>query len=382
MVVMRMVDEIRIVDFASLPEVEFAQEPAFHKNRQGAVNGSAAHRPFDSPRHVEQFVGREVTVRPERRLDNRVALRGLAKSLAGKELADLVAHDLFHDGGAPGAPTADTPPRPSAGQGPRGRRRKILPRPAMLGHSPAMPAPADREALKKQAAVYAVRFVEPGMTVGLGTGSTAIHAVREIARRHLAGELPGIKTFATSEDIARVALEAGLPLIENAGPPALDVTIDGADEVDPQLDLIKGGGGALLHEKIVAQATKRQIIVVDEAKLSPQLGTLHALPVEVIPFGAESQRLFLERLGGRPVLRKGADGSAFLTDEGNIIYDCTFGPIAEPEELAAELGARTGIVEHGLFLGLTDDLVIGAPEGLRLLHRDRGTGEIRETAVP
>ena len=242
-------------------------------------------------------------------------------------------------------------------------------------------AAADRDALKKEAAVYAARFIEPGMTAGLGTGSTAIHAVREIARRHAAGELPGIKAFATSSDIARAAREAGLPLLDDAGPESIDVTIDGADEVDPALNLIKGGGGALFHEKIVAQATKRQIIVIDEAKMSPCLGTLHALPVEVVPFGAESQRLFLEQLGGNPVLRTKADGTPFITDEGNIIYDCAFGPIADPEELAAELRARTGIVEHGLFLGMTDDLVIGAPGGLRHLRYDRDTSAVREVPL-
>jgi ribose 5-phosphate isomerase len=244
-----------------------------------------------------------------------------------------------------------------------------------------MPAPAaERDALKKAAAIHAVRFVEPGMILGLGTGSTAIHAVREIARRHAAGELPGITTFATSAEIALAARQAGLPLLEQAGPAFLDLTIDGADEVDPQLNLIKGGGGALFHEKIVAQATKRQIIIVDEAKMSPQLGTRHSLPVEVVPFGAESQRVFLAQLGGHPVLRVKEDGTAFITDEGNIIYDCTFGPIADPGQLAAELRARTGIVEHGLFLGMTHDLIIGTPNGMRHLQRNPLTGQIRELA--
>jgi ribose 5-phosphate isomerase A len=178
-----------------------------------------------------------------------------------------------------------------------------------------------------------------------------------------------------------VAREAGLPLLDNAGPKAIDVTIDGADEVDPQLDLIKGGGGALFHEKIVAQATKRQIIVIDEAKISPQLGTLHALPVEVVPFGSESQRLFLEKLGGHPVLRTKPDGTPFITDEGNMIYDCAFGPIADPEELAAELRARTGIVEHGLFLGMADDVIVAGKNGLRHLQRDPVTHGIREVSV-
>ena len=242
-------------------------------------------------------------------------------------------------------------------------------------------AAADRDSLKKEAAVYAARYVEPGTTVGLGTGSTAIHAVREIARRHAAGELPGLTAFATSSDIARVAREAGLPLLDNTGPEAIDLTIDGADEVDPQLNLIKGGGGALFHEKIVAQATRRQIIVVDEAKMSPQLGTLHDLPIEVVPFGSESQRLFLEQLGGHPVLRKKSDGTPFITDEGNLIYDCAFGPIADPEELAAELRARTGIVEHGLFLGMADDIFVAGPEGLRHLQRDPLTGQVREAGT-
>jgi ribose 5-phosphate isomerase A len=240
---------------------------------------------------------------------------------------------------------------------------------------------ADRDALKREAAVYAVRFVEPGMTVGLGTGSTAIHAVREIARRHAAGELPDLRCFATSSEIARAARAAGLALLDDAGPALIDVTIDGADEVDPRLNLIKGGGGALLHEKIVAQATKRQIIVVDDAKMSPTLGTLHALPVEVIPFGAESQRVFLEELGGHPVLRTNPDGTPFVTDEGNIIYDCSFGPLNDPEELAAELRARTGLVEHGLFLGLADDVIVAGQSGLRHLQRDPVSGEICEVSA-
>jgi len=265
------------------------------------------------------------------------------------------------------------------GQGLRRRMRKNLPPRRPLGHSPVMSA--DRDTLKKEAAVHAVRFIAPGMTVGLGTGSTAIHAVREIARRHVAGELPDIHCSATSTEIARAARAAGLPLLDNAGPAVIDVTIDGADEVDPRLNLIKGGGGALLHEKIVAQATRRQIIVVDESKLSAELGTLHPLPVEVIPFGHESQRLFLEELGGQPVLRANSDGTPFSTDEGNIIYDCNFGPLNDPEELAAELRARTGIVEHGLFLGMADDVIVAAPSGLRHLQRDPVTGEICEVSV-
>jgi ribose 5-phosphate isomerase A len=244
-----------------------------------------------------------------------------------------------------------------------------------------MPDTSAADSFKKDAAHYAVRFVEPGMTVGLGTGSTAIHAVREIARRHSAGELPGIRCFATSSEIARVATAAGLPLIEQEGPASIDVTIDGADEVDPLLDVIKGGGGALFHEKVVAQSTKRQIIVVDESKMSPRLGTRFSVPVEVIPFGCEAQRLFLAELGGQPVWRTRPDGAPFVTDEGNFIFDCRFGPIEDPEELSAELRSRSGIVEHGLFLGLTRDLIVAGPSGLRHWQRDPLSGEVREIPV-
>lgn len=256
--------------------------------------------------------------------------------------------------------------------------RKSLPQAALAVHSRAVPTPQDE--LKKQAAVSAVRFVEPGMTVGLGTGSTAVHAVREIARRHQAGELPGIRTFATSAEIARIASGEGLPHIGPEGPRALDITIDGADEVDPQLNLIKGGGGALLHEKIAAQATRRQIIVVDESKLSDRLGTKHALPVEVFPYDCEAQRAFLESLGGNPVLRAGSGGEPFVTEEGNFIYDCGFGPIRDAEELAAELDARAGVAAHGLFLGLTDDLIVAGPGGLRHLQPDPSTGRACQVA--
>lgn len=239
-----------------------------------------------------------------------------------------------------------------------------------------MPTPQEEQ--KKQAAIFAVRFVGPGMTVGLGTGSTAIHAVREIARRHAAGELEGIKTFATSAGIAQVATEAGLPLLGPQGPIEIDVTIDGADEVDPQLNLIKGGGGALLHEKIVAQSTRREVIVVDESKLSDCLGTNHALPVEVFPYNCQSQCRFLEKLGARPSLRLDDQHQPFVTEEGNFIYDCRFGPLADPEELAAELDNRAGVAAHGLFLGLTDDLIIASRGGLRHLRIERASGEVRE----
>jgi ribose 5-phosphate isomerase A len=147
------------------------------------------------------------------------------------------------------------------------------------------------------------------------------------------------------------------------------VTIDGADEVDPQLNLVKGGGGALLREKLVAQATTREIIVVDESKLSPRLGTKHVLPIEVLPFGWRSQVGFLKSLGARCVIRQTTDGEQYHTDQGNLIADCNFGPIADVPKLARQLETRAGIVEHGLFLGLTSVVVVAGAEGVREITR-------------
>ena len=224
-------------------------------------------------------------------------------------------------------------------------------------------------ALKQAAAHWAVRFVESGMKVGLGTGSTAIHATRRIAELLAAGELHGIVGFATSMATHAEARRLGIQMLGDDLPSDLDLVIDGADEVDPALDVIKGGGGALLREKIVAQASRRVIIVADESKLSPQLGTLWPVPVEVLPFGWRSQARFLESLGAAWTIRRNAGGSQFVTDSGNMILDCAFGPIADPAWLAATLGARAGIVEHGLFIGLTTDLIVAGSDGIE--HRSR-----------
>ena len=224
-------------------------------------------------------------------------------------------------------------------------------------------------ALKQAAAVYAVRYVESGMTVGLGTGSTAIFAIRHIGAMLQNGELKNIVGFATSRVSWDAAVELKIPMLPEDLPKAIDVTIDGADEVDPQLNLIKGGGGALLREKLVAQATTHEIIVVDESKLSPRLGTLHVLPIEVLPFGWRSQARFLEALGARFVVRQTVDGKEYRTDQGNMILDCDFGPIADSVELAIKLEARAGIVEHGLFLNLTHSVVVSSASGVRELGR-------------
>lgn len=230
------------------------------------------------------------------------------------------------------------------------------------------PHDADPDARSKQnAATEAARLVQSGMKVGLGSGSTAAFATRRIAELLSSGRLRDILAFATSRATWEEAVRLGIPMMSEDLPVDLDVTIDGADEVDPDMNLIKGGGGALLREKIVAQVTRRQVIVVDETKPSPRLGTRRPVPVEVLTFGWRSQARFLESLGATVAIRQDGQGGQFVTDSGNMILDCGFGPIADAAHLAAVLGARAGIVEHGLFIGLADDLFVATAGGVR--HR-------------
>ena len=221
---------------------------------------------------------------------------------------------------------------------------------------------------KKAAAEQAVEWVESGTTVGLGTGSTAIWAIRAIGAALAEGRLRDVVCIPTSEVSAAAARELGIPLVTFEDRPVVDVTIDGADEVDPALDLIKGYGGALLREKAVAQATRREVIVVDASKPSALLGTRCHVPVEVIRFAARTERDFLEALGARVVLRPDGVGP-YVTDEGNGILDADFGPIDDVPRLAARLQERAGIVEHGLFVGLTADVLIAGTDGVE--HRQR-----------
>jgi len=228
-------------------------------------------------------------------------------------------------------------------------------------------------ALKRGAAEYAVRHcVESGMTIGLGTGSTAIFAVRHIGELLRTGALKNIVAFATSKLTWDEAVRLNIPMLSVDLPKKLDVTIDGADEVDPELNLIKGGGGALLREKLVAQSTAREIIVVDESKLSPRLGTHHVLPVEVLPFGWRAQAAYLESLGATYSVRQDADGREYHTDQGNMILDCNFGPIASAAHLAGLLDRRAGIIEHGLFIGLAHVVVVSGSDGIRELLPPQG----------
>ncbi|MFC1714837.1 ribose-5-phosphate isomerase RpiA [Candidatus Poribacteria bacterium] len=227
----------------------------------------------------------------------------------------------------------------------------------------------DATQLKQEAAERAVDFVESGMVVGLGHGSTAIFAVRRIAQLLQSGQLEDILGVPCSIHVEQEARELGIPLTTLDDHPIIDLTIDGADEVDPDLNLIKGGGGALLREKIVAQASNREIIVVDESKLSPALGTHWAVPVEVIPFGYRSQCTYLESLGARLTVRQNTDGTIFSTDQGNHLLDCNFGAISQPKELAERMNGRSGIVGHGLFLDLATDVIVSGEQGIQHLSR-------------
>lgn len=227
----------------------------------------------------------------------------------------------------------------------------------------------DQQKLFKQlAGERAVEFVQSGMTVGLGTGSTAIFATRKIGELLQRGELKDITAIATSRQTDEEARKLKIPMMDDSLPHPVDLTIDGADEVDPYFQLIKGGGGALLREKIVAQASARLVIVVDESKLVERLGKF-PLPIEVLNFAWRSQAQYIESLGAKVSVRKHSDGTTYLTDSGNLILDSSFGSIPDPRALALKLGGRAGIVEHGLFLGIATDLIVAGENGLRHLQR-------------
>jgi len=233
----------------------------------------------------------------------------------------------------------------------------------------ATPDAQQRVRFKQQAAEHAVSFVESGMVVGLGAGTTAAFALRRLAQLLRDGQLREVVGIPCSKAVEAEARRLAIPLTTLNEQPVIDLTIDGADEVDPELNLIKGGGGALLREKIVAQASRREIIVVDEEKLSPMLGTHWAVPVEVVEFGWRAQARRLESLGAQVTRRVGDNGAPFTTDQGNFILDCAFGPIAQPSELATAICAGAGVVEHGLFLGLATDVIVTGKASMRHLRR-------------
>lgn len=228
------------------------------------------------------------------------------------------------------------------------------------------------DARKQAAAKAAARLVGPGMAVGLGHGSTAVAVVPFLAERAGRGELAGTAFVPAAHYMAEALRAAGLPVAGLDDFPRLDLAIDGADEIAPNLDCIKGGGGALLYEKIVAQAATRFVLVADDGKCSPVLGTRHAVPVEVTPFALAPTVDFLAAAGGAPTLRRRPDGDPMRTQRGNLICDCTFGPLADPAGLAALLDARAGVAGHGLFVGLAQTAFIAGPDGVRELGRPVG----------
>ena len=220
--------------------------------------------------------------------------------------------------------------------------------------------------LKKQAALAALDEIRDGMIVGLGTGSTATHFIRALGVKVRNGlKVAGIPT---SEESRRLAEEAGIPLTTFKDHPEIDVTVDGADEVSPYLDLIKGLGGALVREKIVAHASKRVIIVVDESKLVQKLGTKTVVPIEVITLATWRVILQLRDLGGEAVVRE-KNGKPFVSDNGNTILDWKHGIIDEPAALEKQLKGMTGIVDSGIFAGVADSVIVAASSGLRKLGR-------------
>jgi len=214
--------------------------------------------------------------------------------------------------------------------------------------------------LKKQAAEKAVEQVQSGMVIG---------SIKKIGELLQSGELKEIAGIPTSKATEELAKSLNIPLTSFDEMQQIDLTIDGADEVDVELNLIKGGGGALLREKVVAQASKREIIIVDESKLSKKLGEKWAVPIEVLKYCVQLEKKFLETIGAEIELRKDKNGDAFITDEGNYILDSNFGLINTPKELAHKLEARAGIVEHGLFIDFASEVIVAAPNGIKILKK-------------
>ncbi|WP_029897123.1 ribose-5-phosphate isomerase RpiA [Desulfohalovibrio reitneri] len=218
---------------------------------------------------------------------------------------------------------------------------------------------------KRLAAEEAATLVRPGMRVGLGHGSTACHAVEVLAGRYERGELPGLTCAVASAETASQARGLGLPVRSLAQMGGLDLTIDGADEVDPALNLVKGGGGALLREKVLAQMSERLVIVCHRQKLVERLGSSFDLPVEVLPFALAPVRGHIRRdLGLESRLRRDERGIPALTEQGNMLLDLACGPIDDPRALHRALKEMAGLVEHGLFLGLATDVLAAGEDGV------------------
>lgn len=227
--------------------------------------------------------------------------------------------------------------------------------------------------MKREAAQRALQYVEDGMIVGLGTGSTAAHFVDLLGEKVREGL--NVTCIATSELTQKQAVAAGIRMTTLDEEPEVDLTVDGADEIDPNLRLIKGGGGALLREKIVASASELVVIVADQSKLVDRLGAF-PLPIEVVPFGYKVSMAMIEDiadelgLDGTIRQRLKSDGTPFVSDGGNFIIDCSFGPLEDPEALAELLPFTPGVIDHGLFIGLADHAVIADERGVRVIDAD------------
>jgi len=222
----------------------------------------------------------------------------------------------------------------------------------------------DSDVLKRTAAHQAVDYIRTGMVIGLGTGSTVSFVLLLLSQRIKDGLLRNVAGVPSSGKTEEEARRLGIPLTTLDLSPCPDLNIDGADEVDPVLNLIKGRGGALLREKVLAQASQQTIIVVEEGKLSTALGTHMPLPVEVLTFALRPETDYLTSLGAIVSHRTGADRKPFITDEGNYILDCNFGPIRSPGNLASLLDQRAGIVEHGIFVGLASHVIVAGDRGV------------------
>ena len=230
----------------------------------------------------------------------------------------------------------------------------------------------DIEAQKRQAAAVALEWVRPGMRLGLGTGSTAKHFVELLGERVQAGlKIVGVPT---SEVTRADAQRLGIPLTTLDDTPELDMTVDGADEIDHELNLIKGGGGALLREKIVAAASARMVVIADDSKWVPTLGRF-PLPIEVMPFGLAATRRAIEAAAkaagcsGEATLRRSKDGHVFVTDGGHWILDARLGRIPDAKSLAGRLSGIPGVVEHGLFIGMAQAAILAGSNGVRVVER-------------
>lgn len=221
---------------------------------------------------------------------------------------------------------------------------------------------------KQRAALQAAGEVQLGMRLGLGSGTTVHLIVAALGERIRRGELHDLQIVVASSRTEAAAQRAGLPLVNLNDLPQLDLAIDGADEIDPQWRMIKGGGGALLRERIVLASARQKLIVVDDTKPVPVLGTVWALPVEVVQFGWRGTEDRLRRIGTTPRLRM-AGNAPFVTDEGNFLFDCPFGPIADPAALDHTLRTIPGVMDHGLFIGFADRVLVGGADGVRLLER-------------